>query len=265
MKQILAIYRAECFSPNSILKDRAIMDSVCRRLQAKGCRVICMKEDDFCGEEEADMVLTMGRKPSTTARLKNIEAKGVTVVNAPCGVEACARANIDRLMRLNNIPAAPLEGDCGYWIKRGDEAAQQKDDVVFATDETERERRVSEMKARGVCNIVETAHVRGDLVKFYGVADTGFFRTFYPGDDGISKFGDEQRNGRPHYYRYNERELHRHAERLSELAGVTVYGGDCIVRPDGTYAIIDFNDWPSFSRCREEAADAIFRAVWHGK
>ncbi len=47
------------------------------------------------------------------------------------------------------------------------------------------------------------------------------------------------------------------AERASAAVGVDVYGGDCIVRADGSFCIIDFNDWPSFSRCREDAAVAI--------
>ena len=47
------------------------------------------------------------------------------------------------------------------------------------------------------------------------------------------------------------------AERLAEAVGIEVYGGDCIVSSDGTFCLIDFNDWPSFSRCREEAAEAI--------
>ena len=47
------------------------------------------------------------------------------------------------------------------------------------------------------------------------------------------------------------------ATRLAGLLGLEVYGGDCIVRQDGTFAIIDFNDWPSFSRCRNDAAKAI--------
>ena len=29
------------------------------------------------------------------------------------------------------------------------------------------------------------------------------------------------------------------------------------MREDGSYVIIDFNDFPSFSRCRKEAARAI--------
>ena len=32
---------------------------------------------------------------------------------------------------------------------------------------------------------------------------------------------------------------------------------EAIVRADGSFCVIDFNDWPSFSRCREEAAEAI--------
>lgn len=53
---------------------------------------------------------------------------------------------------------------------------------------------------------------------------------------------------------------------MAEKAGavvVDVYGGDCIVRPDGTFCVIDFNDWPSFSRCRGEAAEAIARLALH--
>ena len=36
-----------------------------------------------------------------------------------------------------------------------------------------------------------------------------------------------------------------------------VYGGDAIVSPDGEVHIIDINDWPSFSPCLDEAAQAI--------
>ena len=36
-----------------------------------------------------------------------------------------------------------------------------------------------------------------------------------------------------------------------------IYGGDVIIGSDGIARLIDLNDWPSFSACREEAADAI--------
>ena len=60
-------------------------------------------------------------------------------------------------------------------------------------------------------------------------------------------------------------ELQREVLRLAAALGVSVYGGDAIVRADGSFCLIDFNDWPSFSRCREEAADAIASLVLNSK
>lgn len=264
MKRLLAIYRAERFSPNSVGKDKAIMDAVCRKLAAEGYTLYHIKEEVFIvkgsallPEVKPDVVLTMGREAQTLALLKQERAKGTVVINRPDGVKACARAVIDRLMRRANIPVAPLIGDKGYWIKRGDEAAQSKNDIEFAADEAEKDCTIEAFHRRGVTQTVVTAHIEGDLVKFYGVLGTGFFRTYYPCDDGISKFGDELLNGQSHHYGFSISSLQRDAERTAELANVAVYGGDCIIRSDGSYAIIDFNDWPSFSRCREEAAEAI--------
>jgi hypothetical protein len=60
-----------------------------------------------------------------------------------------------------------------------------------------------------------------------------------------------------HHYRFDLSNLQLQAEKLSTAVGIHVYGGDCIVRADGSWCIIDFNDWPSFSRCRVEASEAI--------
>ena len=48
---------------------------------------------------------------------------------------------------------------------------------------------------------------------------------------------------------------------MSRETGITVFGGDCIITPDGKINIIDLNDWPSFSPCAEEASEAIAAAV----
>ena len=71
------------------------------------------------------------------------------------------------------------------------------------------------------------------------------------------KFDDERRNGAAHHYPFDVSALQSECERLAEAVGVDVYGGDAIIRDDGSFCLIDFNDWPSFSRCREEAAAAI--------
>lgn len=262
MKRVLAIYRAERFSPNSVDKDKAIMDAVVSLISGRGCHVRTIKEEDLPHGCEADIFITMGRLRRTINILKEKEASGASVINTPESIEACARSSADRIMRRNGIPVAPIEGGDGYWIKRGDEAAQGKDDVVFAADEAEMASKTAMMRARGITDIVVTAHVKGDLVKFYGVRGTGFFRTYYPNDDGISKFGDERINGPSQHHPYQADGLHNDAEKAAGLIGTDVYGGDCIVRRDGSYAIIDFNDWPSFSRCRKEAAEAIAEKIY---
>ena len=42
-----------------------------------------------------------------------------------------------------------------------------------------------------------------------------------------------------------------------------VYGGDCVVSATGEIRIIDFNDWPSFARCREEAGPEIAKCIYN--
>ena len=265
MRKVLLIYRAPQFSPNSVEKDKRILEAVGDRLRKQGNSVRYVQEEDFCEEDEADVYLSMGRLPKTLAILKQKAAAGCITVNSGEGVERTARLVLDRLMRDNHIPAAPLydaerEAE-GYWLKRGDASAQSKEDVLFAKDIDEVNRLMESFRQREIQDVLITEHVRGDLVKFYGVQGTAFFRYFYPTDDGDTKFDDEKRNGSAQHYDFPLNDLHAEVERLSVLTDVVVYGGDCIVREDGSFVIIDFNDWPSFSRCREEAAEAIVKRI----
>src|SRR3712207_9473819 len=77
----------------------------------------------------------------------------------------------------------------------------------------------------------------------------------------ISKFGDEALNGAPRHYEFDKAQLEAAADLLSTLTDVAVYGGDAIIDAHGNFYIIDFNDWPSFSRCVSEAAEAICELV----
>lgn len=270
--ELISIYRAERYSPNSVERDKAIMDAVCEKLSTR-YNIYKTREEDIETEgmplmlRLADthqphsgaplLVLSMARSRKVLDILTQMEAEGARVINRPQAVLNATRTVIDRMMRENDIPCAPLHGEHGWWIKRGDEAAQEKGDVRFAADERERDATIEEFHKRGITDIVTTAHVRGDLVKFYGVTGTAFFHTTYPTDGGFSKFGDETRNGTSRHTPFDIAALHGDASRLAQLTGIEVYGGDCIVRSDGSYAIIDFNDWPSFSVCRHDAAEAI--------
>ena len=262
------IQRAVEFSPNSVDKDLAILEAVAEQLREQGHDVTMVPEDTrglslLCEAREAQgdcplCILSMARLPETLQWLKTL--KDVRIINRPEGIENCSRSRLQEIMERLSIPLPPREGQDGYWLKRGDAAAQSQEDVVYAADRQALETAIETFKQRGITDYVVSAHVKGDLVKFYAVKG-GFFRYYYPTDDGLTKFDDERHNGPAHHYPFDSSAMQHDAARLAEAVGVEVYGGDCIVRADGSYCFIDFNDWPSFSRCREEAAEAIARLV----
>lgn len=251
--KVLALLRHQQFSPNSVEKDETIMRAVAHRLQRQGHEVTVESEARW-HEQACDCVLSMGRLDETLQRLEVLQ---VPVINSPRAVRICARSVLSSVMLREGIPAAPREGSRGYWLKRGDACAQEPGDVVYAADEAELHRQEQAFRQRGIDDYVVSAHVEGDVVKFYGVRGTGFFRHFYPTDDGQTKFGDEARNGQARHYPFAVADMQQAAEKLANAIGLDVYGGDFIVRADGTFCLIDFNDWPSFSRCRDDAAEAI--------
>ena len=266
----LLIQRAACYSPNSEEKDLAILQEV-------GCffddaKIIGEGEfvesfstyNQLISAESVGSVnayyqiISMARSPKALDCLEQLEQRGIRVLNPSVGIRGCQRSNVDKVMRENHLPLPPDEGDDGYWVKRADAAAQSKEDVCFCHDWAEVEKMRSTFMQRGITDIVTQAHVKGDVVKFYGVEGTNFFWYYYSGDDTETKFGDEDRNGKPQYYPFSSSDLQADAEKLACLLQTPIYGGDAIIQEDGSYVIIDFNDFPSFSKCRKEAAKAIF-------
>jgi hypothetical protein len=259
-EKFLAIRRDDRFSPNSVEKDRSILQAVCdelhRMLELDG-DIRMMDEVDLphC-PDKVGCYISMARSDGALQKLSEMESQGSIVMNRPEAVKLCQRSLLDHLMRENHIPMPKEESSRGFWLKRGDAAAQSNKDVVFCPDLNSLAHAKADFLGRGIDDMVVSAHIPGDLVKFYGVG-TRFFKYFYPSDDGISKFGDEVRNGKAHHYSFDKSALRTDILKLAELTGIDIYGGDAIVGRDGRYYIIDFNDWPSFSRCREEAAKAI--------
>lgn len=276
LRRCVAVKRADRFSPNSIANDLLILQEVCARLESalgleKPIELIdesvLMAEEDIgerIAEEEneslTDLYITMARSDEALDMLSRLIAHGAIVINSVASVRNCQRSLLDRLMRSQGIAMPPLAGTHGYWVKRGDAAAQSKNDVRFCRNEDELHSVLHDFSHRGLQDVVVSAHVPGDLVKFYGVGQR-MFTYFYPSDDGISKFGDESINGMAQHYPFDVQALRGEVVRLAELTGLEIYGGDAIIDESGRFYIIDFNDWPSFSRCREEASEAIVQQV----
>ncbi|MDE6627791.1 MAG: hypothetical protein K2K36_00315, partial [Muribaculaceae bacterium] len=146
-------------------------------------------------------------------------------------------------------------------IKRVDFHAMHNEYVRYVRHAEEAQEILSEYALRGIRRAVINKHLVGDLIKFYGVDGTDFFHWFYPFDSGHSKYGLEAINGKARGLSFSLDRLKEICHNACRELKVTVYGGDCIVTPEGEILIIDFNDWPSFAPCRSQAAPHIAAAI----
>ena len=186
--KLIAIRRDDRFSPNSVEKDRLILEAacnnVCRHFEQQGepCALRWVDEAELTTHDDADLYLSMARLPEALTILEGFEQQGRRVINSPRGVRNCQRSVLEKLMRENNLstPTAYQEGpeeDSPCWLKRGDAAAQSKDDVVFCNDAEALKKAISDFEARGISDYVISRHVEGDVVKFYGVNSLPFGAT----------------------------------------------------------------------------------------
>ncbi len=269
--------RAGAYSPNHIGNDAAIFNATAEQLRKRGYVVNVYNEEQFRhGTMDEDIIVNMCREAASIGKLQRLEDEGKLVINSGYGIENCTRERMTRLLLANGIPypeslivntneaVIPELKRAGFtscWIKRGDFHAMHKEDVSYCRHAEEAQDVLQEYFYRGIKRAVINRHLTGDLIKFYGIAGSEFFYWFYPFDAGHSKYGYEEVNGKSRGLRFSEEYLHEICQKAAEVTGVTVYGGDAIVDADGSIRIIDWNDWPSFAPCRNEAAPYIAKCI----
>lgn len=274
---IAGIMRAGAYSPNHIGNDAAIFNATAEQLRKRGCIVNIYSEEQFAnGEVKEDIILNMCREQKSIRLLQEAEDAGKIVINSGYGIENCTRERMTRILLGSNIPYPESlmvntnesvrtelkeAGFDSCWIKRGDFHAMHKEDVSYCRNVDEAQEVLQEYFYRGINRAVINKHLVGDLIKFYGVQGTTFFHWFYPFDSGHSKYGYEVINGHSKGLEFDLKKLKTICNDASDILDVKIYGGDCIVSDTGDIRIIDFNDWPSFAPCRNEAAPYIAKCV----
>lgn len=260
--------RAGAYSPNRIGNDTAIFNLVVEQLRKRGCSVNVYSEEEFqLRDISEDIIVNMCREPRSINKLQQLEDKGALVINSGYGIENTMRERMTRILLGSNIPypksifvntdenvIAELKrsGMTQCWIKRADYHAVHKEDVSYVSDHTEAQDVVQEYFIRGIKRAVITEHLPGQLLKFYGISGQGFFFTTFP----------FLRNVAPQSLPpVDISQLHQVCEKAADAIDIVTYGGDCIVDDDGHFTIIDFNDWPSYSPCRAQAAPQIARRI----
>ena len=264
---LVGILREVAFSPfQHAENDRLILERTARALQRRGCRVRLISENVVgAAEIEATTIFSMCQGPRANEALAEHERAGKLIINSPRAVQSCYRTRLSRIARdapllapttiVDTSAEAPREppmpiGEHGLWVKRGDVHATQREDVVRVRAASEYAAALADFRGRGITEAAVQAHVVGEVVKFYGVVGTPFFRFYTESMHNVYPVALSA--ARPAI------------EALARRVGLEVYGGDAVITPTGRIVVIDVNDWPSFAYYRSEAAEVIAGHV-HGR
>lgn len=259
----LGVYREPEFSPGKVEDDAAILSSVLAELAREGIETQVMDAKSFgAGELPArqDIVLAMCQGEQPLKRLAEIEQGGAVAINSALAIRNCYRDLLTAGLARAGVPtpvgalvatAEPLDSRklagvdlaAGVFVKRGDLHALGADDVQYASDRAQVESILADFARRGIRNAFVQQEAHGRVVKFYGVS-AGMYFAALPEDEAIPEAAI--------------RAMQEAASVASQALGLEAWGGDAILSGD-RFAIIDFNDWPSYSRVRGPAARAIAR------
>lgn len=272
---IAAVYRSHEHSPNLTDADSRIINAASIKLQERGYAIHRYTEAQFIETDITEpAIINMCRKPRSIEKLCRLEAEGKTVINSGHAIRKCTKRKLWEISTANNIetPATVIVGSTDTtlpfsgtfrpcWLKLPDESVTDKDDIIYAGTPAEYREALTRYHSRAITEVLVCEHLEGDLLKFYAVSGDRYLYTLYPKQSGYSKFGYEANNSDVKSYPYKTERLKEICNIMSRETGITVFGGDCIITPDGKINIIDLNDWPSFSPCAEEASEAIAAAV----
>jgi hypothetical protein len=199
------------------------------------------------------------------------ERQGATLINCVSAIRNTYRHRMIPLLSSTGVPFPRSElvvtrspdledrlrshfrraGTRSLWIKRGDVHNTQEGDVSLARSAEEAWALVRAFRSRDVTRSVWQEHIEGDLVKLYGVGESGevWFKWFY--------HQDQELKGHP----FSESELKEAFFSAAKALRLEVFGGDAVVASDGSVYLIDINAWPSFALFRGEASAAIARHI----
>lgn len=271
--KIAGVMRAGVFSPNHIGNDSAIFNLVAEQLRKRGCEVNVYSEEQFIsGSVTEKIIFNMCREPRSIELLQKLEDNGALVINSGYGIENCIRERMARILLGNNIPypeSIVVSTDEAIrdrltkshisrcWIKRGDSHTMHNEDVTYVRHPEEAQEILQEYFLRGIKRAVINRHLEGELIKFYGIAGTFFFYWLSASNSSSSRLTASRQTAPS----FDEQKLKALCNAAAEVLDINVYGGDCVVEPDGIIRIIDFDDWPSFAPCRQDAATNIAKFI----
>ena len=255
---LLGIYREQIFSPGKIEDDAAIMDATVEELSRTGWEVRTLHAESLSSSlPRPEYILSMSQSDRVLNILEDWSRLGTRVINTVPSVLNCYRKPLTHLLskagicipssRMVTLEEAEekisLRSSDGFWLKRGDVHAIEPGDVASVTCREEVDKALQHFRGKGIRDILVQEHVRGPVIKFYGVGRHEYFKAY------LAASGKE--------FTSKSERLWTVARQAAKAVGLEVYGGDAILTERNGPVLIDLNDWPSFSRCCQSAARNI--------
>lgn len=258
-KRVLLVSRDPKYSPNNVEKDFRILKLVSEKIEAanKNLEIEIISEDSISGNLNSQYSVVTGMARSTNAiqtlsnyisesqdRILSYNIRGIQKLYG-------SRYSVFRQLKKKGVRIPILQSvTTPLWIKKFHTDEVQDDDVTFCDSSRE---------------VILMQHVHGDLIKVYAVVDSKnkieFLRWFYPQEDGYTKFGHEEHNDTLKYLPFEQSRLATIAKKIKTTVGLQFFGFDAIIDKDGEIWVIDINDWPSYSKYQDEAAESIARTI----
>jgi hypothetical protein len=276
-RSLLGILRETLHSPERVFDDFEILRLTGEVLRSEGVEVEFVKPERIASsaiwwnEPRPEVVFLMCEQERMLKPLSEWEMRGAILINS---VEAIRNTYRNRMIPLLSsttmlfpkseliVTATPhwerhLRGFFRnadirpLWIKRGDVHNTQKGDVTLARSAEEVHALLLAFQSRGVAQVALQEHIEGDLVKLYGIGQSGetWFRWFYHKDQRLKR------------HPFSEEALRDAFFCAARVLDLEVFGGDAVVTSDGSIYLIDINAWPSFALFRKEASEAIARHI----
>ena len=274
-RSVLGIFREALHSPGRLFDDFEILRLTGERLRSEGLEIEFLRPEQAVRSDRwsqgplPEIVFTMCEQERMLKPLSEWERRGTVVINSVKAIRNTYRNRMIPLLSSSGVlfprselvlTVAPFQvrscfpGEVGVeplWIKRGDVHNTQEGDVSLARSADEIRRLLKAFQSRGVARAAVQEHINGDLVKLYGVGQSGetWFRWFYHKEQQLKR------------YPFSERALRELFFTAAKILDLEVFGGDAVVTAEGSIYLIDINAWPSFALFRKEASQAIARHI----
>ncbi len=273
---LIAIYRETLHSPQRVFDDFEILRLTGEVLRSEGVEVEFVRPEQIASsaawwnENRPEIVFLMCEQERLLRRLAEWEKRGSILINSVGAIRNTYRNRMIPLLSASAVlfPRSELiatvtslwekqlqsffrNGMGPLWVKRGDVHNTQKGDVTLARSPEEVRGLILAFQSRGVAQAALQEHIEGDLIKLYGIGQSGdaWFRWFYHKEQRLK------------HHAFSEQVLRDTFFCAAKVLDLEVFGGDAVVAPDGSVHLIDINAWPSFALFREEASEAIARHI----